>query len=153
MLNVKVKTVCKILAYVSVFLIICFIEGKYNLIFKDAEKAEIVKPKIFQSDYIVYGKVQGKLWKMPTVLTFKNLAIHKFLCCFRCFLPKGKICCLVIKLNETSGDLTFQHAVEEATRLGVRGWCMNTKDFKVKGVIEGEEKAFNDMCVYLGQQV
>lgn len=39
----------------------------------------------------------------------------------------------------------LQHTAEEAQKLGVRGWCMNTNDGTVKGVIEGEEKPFNEM--------
>ena len=39
----------------------------------------------------------------------------------------------------------FKNTEEAAKRLGIRGWCMNTREGTVKGVIEGEEKPFNEM--------
>uniref|UniRef100_A0A2M3ZDS1 Acylphosphatase n=1 Tax=Anopheles braziliensis TaxID=58242 RepID=A0A2M3ZDS1_9DIPT len=42
-----------------------------------------------------------------------------------------------------------KHTQKYATSLGVRGWCMNTADGTVKGQIEGEEKAFNEMKYWL----
>jgi len=39
---------------------------------------------------------------------------------------------------------------DAANKFGIRGWCMNTKDGTVKGVIEAnEEKAFNEMKHWL----
>lgn len=39
----------------------------------------------------------------------------------------------------------MQHTEKAAKELGVRGWCMNTKEGTVKGEIEGEETPFNKM--------
>ncbi|XP_049537987.1 acylphosphatase-2-like [Anopheles darlingi] len=42
-----------------------------------------------------------------------------------------------------------KHTQKYASSLGVRGWCKNTADGTVKGQIEGEEKAFNEMKHWL----
>uniref|UniRef100_A0A2M4B0A2 Acylphosphatase n=1 Tax=Anopheles triannulatus TaxID=58253 RepID=A0A2M4B0A2_9DIPT len=42
-----------------------------------------------------------------------------------------------------------KYTQKHASSLGVRGWCMNTPDGTVKGQIEGEEKAFNEMKHWL----
>lgn len=40
----------------------------------------------------------------------------------------------------------MQNTQEAANKFGIRGWCMNTKEGTVKGVIEAnEEKPFNEM--------
>lgn len=39
----------------------------------------------------------------------------------------------------------IQNTEEEAKKLGLRGWCMNTRDGTVKGVIEGETDKINEM--------
>lgn len=41
--------------------------------------------------------------------------------------------------------MRLQNTEDTAQRLGVRGWCMNTRDGTVKGVIEGEQKPFAEM--------
>ncbi|XP_058171889.1 acylphosphatase-2-like [Anopheles ziemanni] len=42
-----------------------------------------------------------------------------------------------------------KYTQKQAATLGVRGWCMNTKDDTVKGQLEGEEKPFNEMKYWL----
>ncbi|CRK99413.1 CLUMA_CG012619, isoform A [Clunio marinus] len=38
---------------------------------------------------------------------------------------------------------------DTANRLGIRGWCMNTKEGTVKGVIEGPQNVYNEMRHWL----
>uniref|UniRef100_A0A1I8NIF5 acylphosphatase n=1 Tax=Musca domestica TaxID=7370 RepID=A0A1I8NIF5_MUSDO len=38
---------------------------------------------------------------------------------------------------------------KQANKLGVRGWCMNTRDDTVKGEIQGPPEAFNQMKIWL----
>lgn len=92
MMNVKVKSVFKTICYVSVFVIFCYIEGKYNLIFKDGQKAEMAGLRILSAEFEVFGVVQGELWKVFKVLTLSiNKEIREnFFLFFRRFLPKGK---------------------------------------------------------------
>lgn len=36
---------------------------------------------------------------------------------------------------------------QEASKLGVKGWCMNTAEGTVKGTLEGDVNKVNDMYV------
>lgn len=109
MMDCKVKSVFKALCVVSVFVIICYIEGKYNLIFKEGEKEAMTEAKIFYSEYEIFGSVQGKSWNLSSMLTLSiKLGIHEFvLCCFRCFLPKGKFGNLMIIVNDTRHERIY----------------------------------------------
>uniref|UniRef100_A0A1Q3FZB9 Acylphosphatase n=2 Tax=Culex tarsalis TaxID=7177 RepID=A0A1Q3FZB9_CULTA len=42
-----------------------------------------------------------------------------------------------------------KYTQKQATSLGLRGWCMNTRDGTVKGQMEGEEKPINEMKYWL----
>uniref|UniRef100_A0A4Y0BH97 acylphosphatase n=2 Tax=Anopheles funestus TaxID=62324 RepID=A0A4Y0BH97_ANOFN len=42
-----------------------------------------------------------------------------------------------------------KYTQKQASSLGIRGWCMNTRDDTVKGQLEGEEKAMNEMKHWL----
>ncbi|XP_050071409.1 acylphosphatase-2-like [Anopheles maculipalpis] len=42
-----------------------------------------------------------------------------------------------------------KYTQKQASSLGLRGWCMNTRDDTVKGQLEGEEKAMNEMKYWL----
>uniref|UniRef100_A0A182NYM1 Acylphosphatase n=1 Tax=Anopheles dirus TaxID=7168 RepID=A0A182NYM1_9DIPT len=42
-----------------------------------------------------------------------------------------------------------KYTQKQAVGLGMRGWCMNTRDGSVKGQLEGEEKSFNEMKYWL----
>ncbi|XP_053669098.1 acylphosphatase-2-like [Anopheles marshallii] len=42
-----------------------------------------------------------------------------------------------------------KYTQKQASSLGLRGWCMNTRDDTVKGQLEGEEKAMNEMKHWL----
>lgn len=62
MCSMKVKSVFKILCFISIFLLICYFEGKYNFIYKQpAIKASMTTKKILAADFEVFGRVQGKL--------------------------------------------------------------------------------------------
>ncbi|XP_063710135.1 acylphosphatase-2 [Culicoides brevitarsis] len=42
-----------------------------------------------------------------------------------------------------------KHTEKQAKALGVRGWCMNTRDGTVKGQMEGEQKPVEEMKHWL----
>uniref|UniRef100_A0A336MHT4 Acylphosphatase n=1 Tax=Culicoides sonorensis TaxID=179676 RepID=A0A336MHT4_CULSO len=42
-----------------------------------------------------------------------------------------------------------KHTEKQAKALGVRGWCMNTRDGTVKGQLEGEQKPVDEMKIWL----
>uniref|UniRef100_A0A182XVK1 acylphosphatase n=2 Tax=Anopheles stephensi TaxID=30069 RepID=A0A182XVK1_ANOST len=42
-----------------------------------------------------------------------------------------------------------KYTQKQASSLGIRGWCMNTRDDTVKGQLEGEEKPMNEMKHWL----
>ncbi|XP_055609859.1 acylphosphatase-2 [Uranotaenia lowii] len=42
-----------------------------------------------------------------------------------------------------------KHTQKQAVALGLRGWCMNTRDGTVKGQIEGDEKPVEEMKHWL----
>lgn len=44
-----------------------------------------------------------------------------------------------------SGVFFRKHTQKRATELALKGWCMNTRDDTVKGVMEGPEKEINEM--------
>lgn len=45
-----------------------------------------------------------------------------------------------------------KHTKKQATNLGLRGWCMNTQQGTVQGIIQGEERAIQEMYVtYLNE--
>lgn len=54
------KTLGKILLAVSAFLFVCYIEGKYNLIFKEPIKKTMAGRRILAADFEVFGIVQGE---------------------------------------------------------------------------------------------
>lgn len=43
----------------------------------------------------------------------------------------------------------FQYTETEAKKLGLRGWCMNTQQGTVQGVVEGTPSKINQMSVTL----
>ncbi|EDS37161.1 acylphosphatase [Culex quinquefasciatus] len=43
----------------------------------------------------------------------------------------------------------FEYTQKQATSLGLKGWCMNTRDGTVKGQMEGEAKPINEMKYWL----
>lgn len=59
----KVKSVFKILCFVSVIVLICYIEGKYKLIFPNSDKVTMAEKRILAADFEVFGIVQGELWQ------------------------------------------------------------------------------------------
>lgn len=63
MMNMKMKSVFKIVCCISAVVIFCYIEGKYNIITKRAEKSGMAGRKILQADFEVFGIVQGEFWK------------------------------------------------------------------------------------------
>ncbi|XP_039430524.2 acylphosphatase-2 [Culex pipiens pallens] len=42
-----------------------------------------------------------------------------------------------------------KYTQKQATSLGLKGWCMNTRDGTVKGQMEGEAKPINEMKYWL----
>lgn len=42
----------------------------------------------------------------------------------------------------------FQHTQKQAIALGLRGWCQNTRDDTVKGIIEGKQNPMNEMQLF-----
>ncbi|XP_058449743.1 acylphosphatase-2-like [Malaya genurostris] len=42
-----------------------------------------------------------------------------------------------------------KHTQKQAITLGLHGWCMNTRDGTVKGVMEGDERNINEMKHWL----
>jgi len=42
-----------------------------------------------------------------------------------------------------------KHTEKKAKALGIKGWCMNTRDGTVKGQMEGEAKPVEDMKAWL----
>ncbi|XP_053695785.1 acylphosphatase-2 [Sabethes cyaneus] len=42
-----------------------------------------------------------------------------------------------------------KYTQKQAVSLGLRGWCMNTRDGTVKGQLEGEESPINEMKHWL----
>ena len=64
MLNCKVKSVFKTIGIISLVLIICYIEGRFHLVFK--EKSSMT---ILSSEFEVFGTVQGKFRWVLNVLT------------------------------------------------------------------------------------
>lgn len=43
----------------------------------------------------------------------------------------------------------FQYTQTQAKQLGLRGWCMNTRENTVKGILEGTQNQLNEMFVCL----
>lgn len=41
-----------------------------------------------------------------------------------------------------------QYTQQEASKLGLKGWCMNTENGTVQGVIQGDLDKVNEMFVY-----
>lgn len=41
--------------------------------------------------------------------------------------------------------IIFQYTEQEANRLGLKGWCMNTRQDTVKGILEGSPTSVNQM--------
>lgn len=62
-MSMKIKTLAKIFLAVSAFLLVCYIEGKYNLIFKESIKESMASRKILAADFEVFGIVQGESWQ------------------------------------------------------------------------------------------
>lgn len=42
-------------------------------------------------------------------------------------------------------SVKFQYTQSEANRLGLRGWCMNTRQDTVKGVMQGPTAKVDEM--------
>ncbi|XP_030754977.1 acylphosphatase-2-like [Sitophilus oryzae] len=51
--------------------------------------------------------------------------------------------------GRVQGVFFRKYTQKEATKLGLKGWCMNTKDLTVKGVLEGEPESINKMKDWL----
>lgn len=60
-MSMKIKTIAKIILAVLAFLLVCYIEGKYNLIFKESKKEKMTARMILAADFEVFGVVQGEL--------------------------------------------------------------------------------------------
>lgn len=45
--------------------------------------------------------------------------------------------------------VSFQHTKRQAKSLGLRGWCMNTRNGTVKGRVEGPEEQITEMQRWL----
>lgn len=48
-------------------------------------------------------------------------------------------------MNSIIFSLKFQYTQTEAKRLGIRGWCMNTRQDTVKGVMQGPPAKLDEM--------
>ncbi|RWS23237.1 acylphosphatase-1-like protein, partial [Leptotrombidium deliense] len=51
-------------------------------------------------------------------------------------------CCIIL-------FTLLQYTAEKAKELGLRGWCMNTKQGTVSGIIQGERSAVDQMKEWL----
>ncbi|XP_070493342.1 acylphosphatase-2-like [Chironomus tepperi] len=103
----KIKSVFKISCLTALFVILCYIEGKFNLFSPNSEPSKMSGRRILACDFEVFGIVQGVFFR--------------------------------------------KHTEETGRKLGVRGWCMNTKDGTVKGQMEGEEGPLNQMKEWLSK--
>lgn len=51
--------------------------------------------------------------------------------------------------GKVQGVFFRKYTREQATKLGLTGWCMNTRDDTVKGELEGPEEKINEMKYWL----
>lgn len=85
MIKTKLKSLFKIACYATVFVIFCYIEGKYELI---TGKSSMSGVKILSSEFEVFGRVQGELQEWLEMTTLTEIQTKKYFS-FRGFLPKG----------------------------------------------------------------
>lgn len=57
--------------------------------------------------------------------------------------------CAFEVFGKVQGVFFRKYTRDQATKLGLVGWCMNTRENTVKGEIEGPEDKINEMKVWL----
>lgn len=60
MKNTRIKSVFKIVCYATLVVILCYIEGKFDIIQKFSGKSVMSGPKILSAEFEVFGIVQGE---------------------------------------------------------------------------------------------
>lgn len=60
MMNMKVKTAAKIICGLSAVVILCYLEDKYSIIYKNSEKSAMAGLRILSAEFEVFGIVQGE---------------------------------------------------------------------------------------------
>lgn len=55
----KIKSVFKTLCFIAIFVILCYIEGKFNLISSKSEPSKMSSRRLLACDFEVFGIVQG----------------------------------------------------------------------------------------------
>lgn len=85
-MNTKVKSLFKIACFATAFVIICYLEGKFNIINKISRKSGMAAPNILSAEFEVFGIVQGerKISFELSTLTANVKNIKIYFC--RCFL-------------------------------------------------------------------
>lgn len=58
-MDIKLKSLFKIGCYALTIVILCCLKDKYNIFFKNPEKADLMSREILSTGFEVFGKVQG----------------------------------------------------------------------------------------------
>ena len=73
MLNTKLKSLFKRACYVTAIVLVCYLEGKYEVVTGLRSKLTMSSTKIYSSEFEVFGKVQGEwieVLEMSTLTEF-----------------------------------------------------------------------------------
>lgn len=95
--------------------------------------------ELYSVDFEIFGMVQGMyiILHCKYVLTFYFYQVS-----FSERQDSTHILAMQIKFLQT-----FQYTQTEASKLGLKGWCKNTNNNTVTGVMQGKQNQVNEMYV------
>uniref|UniRef100_A0A182W2T6 acylphosphatase n=1 Tax=Anopheles minimus TaxID=112268 RepID=A0A182W2T6_9DIPT len=103
-----------------------------------------------QSDGLVYGstEIDGRVVEENCANTL-SLVSYSTDPTIQLKMANKLLSCDFEVFGIVQGVFFRKYTQKQASSLGLRGWCMNTRDDTVKGQLEGEEKAMNEMKYWL----
>lgn len=59
-MNIKLKSLFKVVCYATAIVIFLYLEGRYNIIFRKNNNHDMASSRVLSAEFEVFGIVQGK---------------------------------------------------------------------------------------------